>query len=188
MLSNEIFDKQQVYRLVTAAQAGERDAFGELFQRFQRHVFATAMRYLPHEGDAQELCQEVFVQALEKITQLRDPSCFGGWLRSITHRMAINRLVRRAPVVGFEADAVEGRCVETRTPLGDALDRERSDQVHAGLRQLRPLDRETLEAFYLRGQTLREMSIDFDAPIGTIKRRLHTARRRLREVTELVAV
>ncbi|MEM8913744.1 MAG: sigma-70 family RNA polymerase sigma factor, partial [Planctomycetota bacterium] len=41
------------------------------------------------------------------------------------------------------------------------------------------LDQQTLDAFYLRGQTLVQMSQQFDAPIGTIKRRLHTARKRL---------
>ena len=50
-------------------------------------------------------------------------------------------------------------------------------------------DRETLVAFYVDGRSLLEMSDDFDAPVGTIKRRLHVARKRLaKEVEELVAV
>ena len=49
------------------------------------------------------------------------------------------------------------------------------------------MDRETLDAFYVRGQSLIEMADEFDAPIGTIKRRQHTARKRLaKEVEELV--
>ncbi len=43
------------------------------------------------------------------------------------------------------------------------------------------LDRETLQAFYFEGRSLQEMSDDFRSPIGTIKRRLHTARNRLRD-------
>ncbi len=51
----------------------------------------------------------------------------------------------------------------------------------------RDLDRETLTAFYIRGQSLIEMSDHFDAPVGTIKRRLHVARKRLsKEVEELM--
>jgi RNA polymerase sigma-70 factor (ECF subfamily) len=51
------------------------------------------------------------------------------------------------------------------------------------------LDRSTLVAFYVDGRSLNEMSDDFAAPIGTIKRRLHVARKRLaKEVEELVAV
>ncbi|NIP86705.1 MAG: sigma-70 family RNA polymerase sigma factor, partial [Planctomycetales bacterium] len=65
------------------------------------------------------------------------------------------------------------------TPLEIVLRQERAALVRAGLDRLRPLDRDTLEAFYLRGSSLAEMSHQFDSPVGTIKRRLHVARRRL---------
>lgn len=178
-----------VPQLVLAAQAGQRDAFGELFERFQRHVFAIALRRLGDHNDAQELCQEVFVQAMLKLAQLRQPEAFGGWLRSITHRMAINRVVRRAPDTSTDPETLTATCVEEETPLKLALASERSQRVRAGLARLRDLDRETLEAFYVKGQSLLEMSDEFDAPLGTIKRRLHVARKRLaKEVEALVAV
>ena len=63
---------------------------------------------------------------------------------------------------------------------------ERAAQVHDGLDRLAALDRKTLVAFYLRGQSLVEMSECFSAPVGTIKRRLHVARKRLaRELESL---
>lgn len=175
--------------LVRAAQAGVREAFGELFERFERHVFVIALRRLGNHAEAQELCQDVFIQAMEKVGQLRDPECFGGWLRSITHRMAINRAVRRSPDLSLEPETLAATCIEKRTPLAAMLEGERQSQVRAGLRQLRDLDRRTLEAFYVRGQSLNEMSDEFDAPLGTIKRRLHVARKRLaKQVESLVAV
>ena len=178
-----------VAQLVRASQAGNREAFGELFERFQRHVLAIAMRRLGDYADAQELCQDVFVQALQKIQQLRDPDCFGSWLRSIAHRMAINRVVRRGPEYFAEPDALATSCVEDETPLAAALAGERRLHVRAGLSRLRELDRATLEAFYVKGQSLIEMSDAFGAPLGTIKRRLHVARKRLaKEVEPLVAV
>jgi RNA polymerase sigma-70 factor (ECF subfamily) len=51
--------------------------------------------------------------------------------------------------------------------------------VRAGLRRLRDLDRRTLVAFYVEGRSLLEMSREFESPLGTIKRRLHVARKRL---------
>ena len=89
-------------RLVRAARTGDRDAFGELFERYERMVFSVAERRLNNHGDAQELTQEVFIKAIERISQLRDPRCFGGWLRSIADRMAINRQVRRGRIVAME--------------------------------------------------------------------------------------
>ena len=170
--------------LVRAAQTGDREAFGELFRRYERTVFIIALRRLRDHEEAQELTQDVFIQAMTKLGQLREAECFGGWLKSITHRMAINRIVRRDPDRPTERDSLEISCIEHETPLAVVLERERSKQVRAGLSKLRELDRETLEAFYVRGQSLIEMSDEFDAPLGTIKRRLHVARKRLAEEVE----
>jgi RNA polymerase sigma-70 factor, ECF subfamily len=174
--------------LVREAQGGDREAFGELFRRFERSVFAIALRRLRDFNEAQELSQEVFIQAMTKLDQLREPECFGGWLKSITYRMAINRIVRRAPDRAVEPEALESTCVEHRTPLTLVIDGERSSQVRAGLNRLRDLDRQTLVAFYVHGQSLIEMSEEFDAPLGTIKRRLHVARKRLADEVELLVI
>jgi RNA polymerase sigma-70 factor (ECF subfamily) len=182
-------DKISVVRLVTAAQNGDREAFGRLFDRFEGHVFAIAMKRLGDFCEAQELCQDVFVQALQKIDQLRKPECFGGWLRSIAKRMAINRAVRRSPDIAAEPATLAAVCVDPQNPLREMLAAERQAQVRAGLDRLGDLDRATLVAFYVEGRSLLEMSDDFDAPLGTIKRRLHVARKRLaKEVEPIMAV
>lgn len=170
--------------LVEAAQMGDREAFGELFERYENTVYNVGLRRLGDHGEAQELCQEVFVQALLKIGQLRTPEAFAGWIVSITHRMAINRAVRRRPVAPAENETIETVYVENRTPLVNVLDRERARQVRAGLDRLGQLDRDTLVAFYVDGQSLVEMSTAFRSPIGTIKRRLHVARKRLKQQLE----
>ena len=157
---------------------------GELFTRYRPHVLAVAMRRLRDENEAQELCQEVFLQALQKLAQLRQPECFVSWLTSITRRMAINRAVRRPPSVATEPQTLEATCIDHRTPLSVAVEGERAATVHSGLRRLREMDRATLEAFYVRGQSLLEMSDHFQAPVGTIKRRLHVARQRLAKEME----
>ncbi|MBL9091481.1 MAG: sigma-70 family RNA polymerase sigma factor [Planctomycetaceae bacterium] len=168
-----------VAELVLAAQDGDRDAFGTLVERYQRAVYHNALKRVRDHAEAQELVQEVFVQALRKINQLRTPECFGGWLRQITHRLAINRAVRRPQEQAVENDSLELNFVEERTPQAIVLEKEQAKQVRAGLKRLKTLDRNTLVAFYVDGQSLAEMSVRFDSPIGTIKRRLHTARKRL---------
>ncbi len=176
-LENE--DTQTVQtRLVLAAQQGDREAFGRLFEQFQRAVYAVALRRLGDHTEAQEVCQEVFIQAMRKIGQLRDPRCFAGWLRSMASRMSLNRAVRgpRMPIV---PETLEVACPDQQTPLGDVLDAECRAQVHLGLDRLSTLDRETLVAFYFDGRSLIEMSDQFRTPVGTIKRRLHVARKRL---------
>lgn len=175
---------EEVTVLVERAQAGDRAAYGELVRRFQGAVYAMALTRVHDPLEAQELAQEVFVHGMRKLPQLRDPRCFAGWLRRITARMAINRLSRRGPVCGSEPemlDHVEGR---VRGPVEEIERTEAKAELHAGLKQLKDLDRETLEAFYLRGRSLKQMSREFETPVGTIKRRLHVARLRLKAVLE----
>lgn len=180
-------DRLEVKNLVLAAQKGNRAAFGELFERYERHVFAVAMRRLGDFNDSQELAQEVFIKAMDKIDQLRQPECFGGWLRSITHRMAINMQIRQSRGVATEPDYLAVTCIDESAPDDRMIESERDENLKRGLNKLREMDRQTLEAFYVRGQSLNEMSDEFDAPLGTIKRRLHVARKRLAmEVDELV--
>ncbi len=122
---------------VRAAQLGDRKAFGQLVERYQRVVYATVYRRLHNHAEAQELCQDVFLQAMRKIGQLQDARCFGSWLRSIAGRMAINRALRHRSAIAVPAMVLENACVEARTPLAALLVRERNEQVHQGLRRLR---------------------------------------------------
>jgi RNA polymerase sigma-70 factor, ECF subfamily len=173
------FADSPIGETVCAAQRGDRQAFGRLVERYQRAVYLTIYRRLHNHAEAQEVCQDVLIQAMRKIGQLQDARCFGSWLRSIADRMAINRALRRRATVAVDLGVLEGSCVEIETPLRAMLVRERTDQVRMGLGRLRTLDRQTLTAFYLDGSSLREMSRRFASPVGTIKRRLHVARKRL---------
>jgi len=183
------YSEPSEYSLVVAAQDGDREAFGQLAERYERTVYATAYRRLNNHAEAQEVCQEVLVRAMQKISQLREPEAFGGWLQTVTNRMAINRAVRKRSATPSDPEVLAATCVDAETPLSTALTRERASQVRAGLGRLGELDRDTLVAFYVQGQSLVEMSAEFRSPVGTIKRRLHVARKRLaKELEEMVAV
>ena len=168
-----------VAELVRAAQVGDRDAQSALYERYQGSAIALAYRKLGDWDEAEELVQDVFIHAFSRLDQLRVPEAFGGWLRQIVRRSSINAIMRRRPAINLESEAMEAASVSMATPLDEALDNECRQQVHCGLEKLGDIDRQTLEAFYLGGRSLIEMAEDFSAPIGTIKRRLHVARKRL---------
>jgi RNA polymerase sigma-70 factor (ECF subfamily) len=170
--------------LVRRAQRGDREAFGRLVEQFERTVYAVCLRRLGNPSEALELTQEVFLHVMKRIGQLRDPERFAGWLRQVAARMAINRATRRLPPPSVETDVLEGAGADRNDPLDELIARERAQRLYEGLARLKPLDRETLVAFYIRGQSLLEMAEDVEAPVGTIKRRLHTARKRLKAVLE----
>ena len=179
-------EAKTVAQLVCLAQTGDRDAFGELFERYRGGIVALAMRRVRNADEAEELAQDVFVQAMQKIDQLRVPEAFGGWLRQIVHRMAINRSTRTRFAIACDPETLEATCYAVDEPDANAEDNEQAEAVRDGIERLNPLDRQTLKAFYMRGRTLIEMSDEFEAPVGTIKRRLHVARKRLAKEMDLV--
>ncbi len=170
--------------LVERAQQGDRRAYGDLVERFQGYVYSLALNRLHNHGEAQELAQEVFIHAMVKLPQLRDPRCFTAWLRQITVRKAINRKVRRGPALAVAPEVLQNVSADADQPVDRLIRDERHDAVRAGLVRLQPLDRATLEAHYIGGRSVQQMSRDFKAPVGTIKRRLHVARKRLRQQLE----
>jgi RNA polymerase sigma-70 factor (ECF subfamily) len=179
-------DEEQLISLVRQAASGDREAFDALVLQFEPLVIATALRRLRNEAEAGEVAQDVFVQAFRKLPQLREPERFAGWLRRIAVRMSINRAVRRPKESLFNPHAFSVVRAERANPLDGLVREEQSVQIRGGLRRLRKLDRQTLIAFYFKGQSLKQMSVEFNSPVGTIKRRLHTARNRLRdELSEL---
>ncbi len=182
------FADETTASLVLLAQQDNREAFGELVERYESMVIAVGLKRLGDYNEAQELAQEVFVRAMQRLHQLHEPAAFGGWLRQITVRMAINRMVRRPPTIATQPSTMEATCLQENSPLDALLASERVSQVHSGLSRLGSMDRDTLEAFYLRGQSLIQMSDQFDAPVGTIKRRLHVARKRLAAELETLQV
>jgi RNA polymerase sigma-70 factor, ECF subfamily len=166
--------------VVRRAQHGDREAFGELVQQFQPTVYAIALRRLGNPSDALELTQEVFLHVLERLDQLREPERFAGWLRQVAVRMAINRATRKLFPTCVEAGVLEGTSQHSDEPLSLLITRERAERVGEALGRLKVLDREALDAFYIRGHSLIEISEMLGVPLGTVKRRLHTARKRLR--------
>lgn len=167
---------------VLAAQQGNREAFDELVIQFESRVFGVVMQRLRHTAEADEVVQEVFLRAFRKLPQLQEPERFAGWICQIAARLSINRAVRRPHETCVEPATFESLQMAPENPFDQMLRQENIDQLRAGLNRLGDLDRATLWAFYFEGSSLKEMSDQFASPIGTIKRRLHTARGRLKDV------
>jgi len=174
-----------VAALVRRAQGGDREAFGLLVEQFQRTVHAICLRRLGNPSEALELTQEVFLHVMRRIGQLREPERFAGWLRQVAVRMAINRATRRVAPASVETGVLEGASEHREDPLDELITRERAERLWEAIARLKVIDREALVAFYIQGQSLIEIAERLETPIGTIKRRLHTARKRLK--AELLA-
>ena len=175
------FDKQDV---VGRARTGDRSAHDELARRFRPMVYSVALNWVRDPDEAEDVSQQVFIDALLKIGQLRDARCVGGWLRQIAVRRSLNRLTRRGVLSEEGPDALADVAGRTESPPAQLIRREQARRLHDALDHLRPADRDVLEASYFRGEPLKQIATEFGKPLGTIKRRLHSARARLRDLLE----
>jgi len=170
--------------LVAAALAGGPKAFGPIVERYKDAVFGIALSRLRSFHDAEDVAQGVFLQAFERLEDLRDPARLGAWLRSITIHRAIDHLRRRRDGVDIErADDEAGsvsvwRREEERRGL--------RDQVMAAIGRLSKTQRETTTLFYINGYSVEEVAAIQEVPAGTVKCRLHDAREKLKE--EMIGV
>src|SRR5262252_6877567 len=84
----------EIPRLVRDAQQGDREAFAHLYERFARMVHGIVLARIDRT-DVDDVVQDVFVTALDRLADLREPAAFGGWLASIARHRATD-YVRRA--------------------------------------------------------------------------------------------
>jgi len=168
--------------LVLLAQNGDRGAFGKLYENFWPTVYAISFRWLRNHSQAEDLCQCVFVQVMNKLTQLQNPSRFPGWIDKIIKRMALNHLQRHQRHISLEETVDLSLLSSEQSPLAALIKEEDAAAVRREAVKLGALHWKTVEDFYLRGLTIKQMARGGTSgriPIGTVKRRLYTARRRL---------
>ena len=169
--------------VVGRAQRGTARRSGSWSNSSSRRSTRSPCGGWPIASDALELTQEVFLHVLRRIGQLREPERFAGWLRQVAVRMAINRATRRVAPPSVEIGCPRrGLSQPGDEPLDQLISRERAERLWEALGRLKSLDREALDAFYIRGHSLIEIAEELGVPLGTVKRRLHTARKRLKRL------
>lgn len=166
-------------RLVAAAAAGDSGAFEGIYRAHAGRIYALCLRMAGNAREAEELTQDVFVRAWEKLAQFRGDSAFGSWL----HRLAVNVVLstwrrrgrHRERVVALEEVGEHAGDPPTPAPRR-AVDLERA------IARL-PVGARTVFVLYeIEGHRHREIAELTGLAVGTSKAQLHRARRLLREM------
>lgn len=170
--------------LMSRVASGDEAALAELYDRFGALVFKASRQVLNSRAEAEDASQEIFVR-LWKTADRFDPrrARLVTWVMLIARRHLIDRLrrkVARPEVLGLESENES-----TFMPEGNgsqlALPVEGNASLRARLQELPALQREVIERTYLQGFTLREVSEQLQAPLGTVKSALSRGLSRLRE-------
>ena len=128
--------------LIQHARRGEAAAFGELIMRYQNHVFNVCYRILHERSDAEDLTQETFMRAQERLNTFDDQRDFGPWIRRVAANVCLNHLESRRVTAQLDE---ERDADESQRPEKQAEVHERTEQVRSALASLPPHYRIVLE-------------------------------------------
>ncbi len=177
--SPEIAEEQAI---ICRAQQGDQQAFYQLYQKYHRKVYAICWRMLADKDSAEDVCQEVFVQLWQKISNFRGDSKFSTWLHSVTSNIVLGHLRKHKNwlqrIFSIEDQTIQDVAVE----MEDTIELTALDTQIARLPERARL---VFVLFAVEGYRHEEIAKMLDMAVGTSKAQYHRAKSLLREWVEI---
>lgn len=168
-------EAETIPALVAAARAGGGEALAALYRRFAPVVHGVLLGYV-QQADADDLTQDVFETALQRLHELREDAAFPGWIVSIARRAALDAHRRRTPTTGVEIEAASGAA-----PQEDRIDAQRTLQA---IRVLPKAYREPLLLRLVEGLSGPEIAERTGLTPGSVRVNLHRGMAQLRRLLD----
>ena len=173
----------QLINQATAARAAvteKQQAFDQIVRRFQDLAFACAYSVLGDFGLAEDAAQEAFLTAWRHLDQLRTPEAFPGWLKRIvlTH---CRRQTRGKQLETVSLDTLHEMPSAEGDPYQAVARQETENEVQEAIWGLPEHERLVTALFYISDYSQNDIAAFLEVPLTTVKKRLYSARQRLRE-------
>jgi RNA polymerase sigma-70 factor, ECF subfamily len=169
--------------LVSQALAGDQTAYRELVVRHGGAAFNLVVRLVQNRAAAEDLTQEAFIRAFERLATYDRARKFSSWFLQVAHHIAIDYLRRkRRDNVSLDAllDAgFPGPARDADSPHEEAERQALANGLEAALAQLRPEYRAAIVLHYQQGLGHADISGILGVPTGTVKTYLHRARKEM---------
>ncbi|MEX1044937.1 MAG: sigma-70 family RNA polymerase sigma factor [Chthoniobacterales bacterium] len=165
----------------------ERAAFEELYTRYSNILYATALKFLKQDADAQDVVQDVFIQIWDK-AKLYDPAKGKPltWALTLTRNRSIDRIraiQRRSRLRDdFEKESTVDESVGVREALSGVDASEKGQILRDAVSQLSGQQRKVIELAFFRGLTQSEIAEKLGEPLGTVKARARRGLMKLKEI------
>ena len=178
--------------LIQSVLEGDDTAFSALVRKYQRSVHALAWRKVGDFHIAEDITQEAFLKAYQRLSTLKEPQSFASWLYVITANQCKAWLRKKRTWIQSLEDTssaqlkkatYSGHIIEENERMTEETQRE---VVKKLLEKLQESDRTVITLYYLGGMTYEEISNFLGVSVGAIKSRLHRARQRLKKEEPMI--
>jgi RNA polymerase sigma-70 factor (ECF subfamily) len=164
------------HEIITQILNGHSERYGELIDRYKTGLYYHCFKIVRDEDAAEDIAQDTFVQAYQKLRHYDGVHRFSTWLYKIATNMAIDH-VRRQRTIPFEDGQMERLASRLPTPEDEAY----AHQIRQAVEQLPPKYRRLIQLYYWEERPYGEIAALMAAPAGSIKGWLHRARALLKE-------
>lgn len=168
--------------VMTRVAAGDQTAFAQFYEATSRTVFGIVLRVLRDRAQAEEVAQEVYLEAWRTASRFdAGLGSAGAWLNTIAHRRAVDRVRSAERSTAREQRQAAAELNAEMPDVSDlVVDRDEGSRVRAALAELPEAQRTALALAYYEGRTQREVADLLGVPLGTVKTRMRDALRKLR--------
>ena len=164
--------------LIQRARRGDAEAFGELVVRYQTSVFHVCYRLLHERAEAEDMTQETFLRARQRLYTFDEERALGPWIRRVAANVCLNHLEsqKRTTPLEEERDADEREKPETQVEA-----REQSEQIRRALSSLPAHYRVVIELRHYQELSYDEIASELNSSLSDVKSHLFRARKMLAE-------
>lgn len=167
--------------LIKSAQAGNMSAYNKLYYRYKGFTTNLLYQYIKDFDEAKDINNVVWLKVYDKLSKFKDYSSFGGWLRVLTNRTAIDYL-RGIKNLNYAPEGADERMSEQDINHGDSqVDKMTYDQVVEEFKKFPEDVRKVFKLFYVNNLTCQEISKVTGIPTGTVKSHLSRKRKVLQK-------
>jgi RNA polymerase sigma-70 factor (ECF subfamily) len=170
-------------QLVNEALKGNQKAFNSLVNRWQTRIHRFAYRYFGSPDDAAEITQKTFIKAYQKLNTLDDPEKFGPWLYRIANNLCLDELKRAGRKRSSSLEVLKHAPQTELSPAADerTMKNEAMVLLHKALLRLPVEQRMVVIMKEYEGLTFREIAEMLDEPENTLKSRMYTGLKNLKQ-------
>jgi RNA polymerase sigma-70 factor, ECF subfamily len=169
---------------VLEARAGSPEAWDVLFKRYQLPLYVYVFELVHDEQSALDVVQETFINAARYVGSLREDEKFGSWLFGIAHQKCIQQWRKRSRQEVLREQIEETAVGFEHAPDELLIREEQEAEVMEVLNRLPVPQRSVLLLHFIEEFSLEEIAAITETSIGTVKSRMHYAKKTLRKLIE----